>query len=104
MGAGPVGGVAAGAGRRVGGVGTGVTGRPLRIEPGVDGARGTMASIGVGGRGIAGLGGGCEAGGISEPRVLAGASPVGVAVRARLYSRQHVGQRHSTTSEPSGAL
>ena len=77
-------------------------GRVMRPSLGVDDVRGRKASMGVGGRGNVGRSGGCDGADDGAPRTPA-ASPEGV-VRARLYSRQHVGQRHSTTSVPSCAL
>lgn len=88
---------------RLGGAGTtGVMGRLMRESPGTDGMRGRSPSIGVGGRAREVNGGGCVGGGGCEPRELPG-SP-GAEERERLYSRQQVGQRHSTTSAPSGDL
>ncbi len=57
--------------------------------------------MGEGGRGIGGvrmrIGAGSSEGG-------GGFDSPGLMVRARLYSRQHVGHRHSTTRPPSGLL
>ena len=66
---------------------------------GADGMRGRNDSKGVGGRGS-----GVRAG--DEPTFcgVIRLGSLGAMLRARLYSRQQVGQRHSMTSEPSGFL
>jgi hypothetical protein len=81
----------------------GVDERRAESSPGVEGIRGLNEPMGVGGRAIGGVRkrcGGCASsdgggGGFDSP---------GLMVRARLYSRQQVGHRHSTTSPPSGPL
>jgi hypothetical protein len=74
------------------------------VAPTVEGLRGRNVPIGVSGLCIGGVrmrsGGSCSpeeggGGGFDSP---------GLMVRARLYSRQQVGHRHSTTSAPSGLL
>ena len=59
-------------------------GRPGVFGTGVRGRMGGGSSDGV-----------IDGGGFDSP---------GLMVRARLYSRQHVGHRHSTISAPSGFL
>jgi hypothetical protein len=86
-----------------GGAGTiGVMGRLGRESMGSGDGRGRKDSNGAGGLVEGERGGGCVGGGGCEARGL-GAS-LAVDVRARLYSRQQVGHRHSTTRVPSGLL
>ena len=78
-------------------------------SPGTLDRVGRKLSIGVGGRAMGGRGGAWEAGGGLEGRVGSGERRGGVAsgidgAFARLYSRQHVGQRHSTTRLPASSL
>jgi hypothetical protein len=94
--------VLAGVPRLGGGGTTGVMGRLARESKGGRGDRGRSPSMGVGGRAMGVYGGGCVGGGGCEGRMLIG-SP-GLDRRERLYSRQHCGQRHSTTREPSPLL
>jgi hypothetical protein len=70
------------------------------VPDGVVGAA-LNASLATGARGFEEVvrGGGCEPG----PE-LRGDGPSAGPLRARLYSRQQVGQRHSTTSVPSADL
>jgi hypothetical protein len=70
--------------------------------PGFEGARGRNDSKGVIGRGSGVRIAGDEEGGLPSDEMRLGS--LGAALRDRLYSRQHVGQRHSMTSEPSGFL
>ncbi len=91
-------------GKRLLGVGDAAGAEDLRggSLPGLDGVRGRIASrgapiFGTGVRTRMGLGG------LATPDTDAGPSS-GRLARFFLYSRQHVGQRHSTTSEPSGVL
>ena len=61
--------------------------------------------MGVSGVGIFGIGGvRIRSGSPSSEGGGGGFDSPGLMVRARLYSRQHVGQRHSTTRLPSGLL
>jgi hypothetical protein len=75
--------------------------RVFGTSPDDDGARGRKDSNGVGGRGR-----GVRTSGVARcvPEEGGPAAASGDEVRARLYSRQHAGHRHSTTSEPSGFL
>jgi hypothetical protein len=73
----------------------------LGSSPAFEGLRGRKEPMGVGGRAIGGVrrrtGGAPSSGG-------GGFDSPGLMVRARLYSRQQVGHRHSTTRPPSGLL
>jgi hypothetical protein len=60
--------------------------------------------MGVSGVGIFGIGGVRMRSGSASSEAGGGFDSPGLMVRARLYSRQHVGQRHSTTRLPSGLL
>jgi len=73
--------------------------RRRAVSPGTDGARGLKASNGVGGRGRGVRPAGRDPG--AEGTRL---GSLGAMLRARLYSRQQVGHRHSMTSDPSGFL
>jgi len=81
------------------GGGAGADGLELRASTGGRGGRGAMPerADGVAGRVAAGSG-------VAEGERASDGSDGGGVARARLYSRQHVGQRHSTTSEPSASL
>lgn len=91
----------AGRGEGRGGIGThdaaGVRGlRPAGKGTGGTGDRGGTPERGAGG--VAGIGSGGD-----ESVAIEGSEGGGVA-RERLYSRQHVGHRHSMTSVPSASL
>jgi len=75
--------------------------RRRAVSPGTEGARGRNASKGVGGRGRGVRPAGFDPG-AGGPATMFGS--LGAMLRARLYSRQQVGQRHSMTSDPSGFL
>jgi hypothetical protein len=68
-------------------------------DGGAGGGRVRKESNGVGGRGR-----GVRTSGVPGPTDDGGPIVSGDELRARLYSRQHAGHRHSTTSEPSGFL